>query len=463
MKHCSDYNSSIKRRFLLPFVTALLCCAAVHARPVNDTITVHYNYGRSNIDLGLRDNRGAIDTLFDRLDAVLRNPKAGKVAFSLDAYSSPEGSATANKRLSEKRVRLLLEYIRTRASIPDSIVTVRSHGIDWNGLDSLVSNSGMPYRDEVLDALRNTPEWIFDDARRIVDGRKRRLGMLRGGRPYNYMLANIFPLLRRSCITIIIHNEDDTPHNGSAAQDVDTDTIQDIQPKTDTVTVLPGEVVLPATDTVITQPEKAGVSATEETAADVSAVPVQRSGNVFRPVIAVKTNLLEWAGVMPDFRHYTFVPNLEVEWFFRDRWSLSGKGSYIKRSYGGDKFFAMSSWSIEPRLWIWGNSRFRWLYLGAYGQIGDYDVQNSRTVFTGATGRFWGTGLSLGAAIPFTDRLGVDIGLRGGYRHSTVRDYSHEIGGDYLERTGTDNHWGITGINVSLYWRFGKTVKNQRP
>ena len=83
--------------------------------------------------------------------------------------------------------------------------------------------------------------------------------------------------------------------------------------------------------------------------------------------------------------------------------------------------------------------------------------------FTGATGRFWSSGLSLGAVIPFTDRLGLGIGLRGGYRHSTVRDYSHETGGDYLERTGTDKHWGITGINISLYWRFGKTVKKQRP
>lgn len=459
MKHCSDYTPSIKRRFLLLFVPALLCCAAVHARPVNDTITVHYNYGRSDIDLGLRDNRESIDTLFDRLNAVMRVPKAGKVAFSLDAYSSPEGSATANKRLSEKRVRLLLEYIRTRASIPDSIVTVRSHGIDWDGLDSLVSNSGMPYRNEVLDVLRNTPEWVFDKDRRIVDGRKRRLGMLRGGRPYNYMLANMFPLLRRSCITIIIHNEDDALHDGSAMQDVYT--IQDIQPET--ATVLPGEVVLPATDTVATLPEETLLPATEETAAETPAVSVQRTGNVFCPVIAVKTNLLEWAGVMPDFRHYTFVPNLEVEWYFRDRWSLSGKGSYIKRGYGGNKFFAVSSWSIEPRLWMWGDGRFRWLYLGVYGQIGDYDVQNNRMDFTGATGRFWSSGLSLGAVIPFTDRLGLGIGLRGGYRHSTVRDYSHETGGDYLERTGTDKHWGITGINISLYWRFGKTVKKQRP
>lgn len=453
MRHRTKPTVSFTRRLLLLLVPALMLGTASRA---SDSPVTRYHYGRSDIDLRLHDNRAAIDTLFQRLDAALRHP--GRISLRLDAYSSPEGSAVANSRLSEKRARLLLEYIRSRVAVPDSILTVRSHGVDWEGLESLVSGSDMPYKEEVLAILRDTPEWIFDDSRRVVDGRKRQLGMLRGGRPYVYLSDNMFPLLRRSCVTVTIDKEDaerpvEKPagENLPAGRQTQADTRAETEQHREASATHPGETALPAAEK-----EEAEV-------AGKPAVPPRGQDGPFRPVLAVKTNLLEWAGVMPDFHRYTFVPNLELEYYFLDRWSVSGKGSYIKRGYGGGRFFAVSSWSLEPRWWPWGDGRFRWLYLGVYGQAGDYDVQNDRVTSDGSTGRFWSTGLSLGAAIPFTDRVGVDVGLRGGYRHSTVRDYTREAGTDYLDRAGTKNHWGVTGINVSLYWRFGKTTKRQRP
>lgn len=56
------------------------------------------------------------------------------VSLRLDAYSSPDGIAVANKRLSESRAKRLLEYIRSRIDIPESLLTVQSHGIDWAGV-----------------------------------------------------------------------------------------------------------------------------------------------------------------------------------------------------------------------------------------------------------------------------------------------------------------------------------------
>lgn len=179
----------------------------------------------------------------------------------------------------------------------------------------------------------------------------------------------------------------------------------------------------------------------------------------FRPLLAVKTNLLYWATVMPDFKSYTYVPNLEIEWFFKDRWSLSGTGNFAKWSYGNGKFFGISSWSIEPRWWFKGDGRFRWFYLGAYGQVGDYDVQNDRVSLDGNTGKLWGVGLSLGVAIPFSNRFGLELGLRGGYRHAKVNGYVHEAPDYFREFTEKDNHWGVTGIKASLYYRFGKSNK----
>lgn len=176
----------------------------------------------------------------------------------------------------------------------------------------------------------------------------------------------------------------------------------------------------------------------------------------FRPFIAVKTNLVYWATALPDFNSYTFVPNLEAEYFFCDRWSVAGLGNYAKWGYGDGKFFGISFWSLEPRWWIWGDGRFNWIYIGIYGQMGDYDVQNGDGGQFGFTGPFWSAGLSFGVTVPFSDRFGVEVGLRAGYRQSEVNGYSYEAPEYFRDYTETDRHWGLTGLKVSFYYRFGK-------
>lgn len=70
----------------------------------------------------------------------------------------------------------------------------------------MVASSDMPYRDEVLDILHNTPEWIIKGGA-VVDGRKRRLGMLRGGRAWWYMYEHFFPEMRSSDAHVICRIE----------------------------------------------------------------------------------------------------------------------------------------------------------------------------------------------------------------------------------------------------------------
>ena len=56
------------------------------------------------------------------------------------------------------------------------------------------------------------------------------------------------------------------------------------------------------------------------------------------PLLAVKTNLIYWVGIMPDFKHYRWMPNLSLEYFFADRWSINATGAYAKRKVGGDQY-----------------------------------------------------------------------------------------------------------------------------
>lgn len=422
----------MKRNILLLIISVMLAGAA-RGQQATDTTVVYYRQGYSVVELTLRNNRAALEGFLNRFNASMQDSTLHLVSFRLDAYASPEGTAAANDRLSENRAKRLAEYICSRTGLSESDLTIEGHGIDWEQLEEKTAASDVPYKEEVLDVLRNTPEWIYDEDNRIIDGRKHRLGMLRGGVPYNYLSEHIFPLLRRSCITLSYTVEPlEQPAEEQPAEERPA-AEQPEQPR----------------EEVAAQPDPAPVS-TPVPAADK---------REFRPLLAVKTNLLYWATVMPDFKSYTFVPNLEIEYFFKERWSLSGIVDWAKWGYGGGDFFGISSYSLEPRWWFKGDGRFRWFYLGAYGQVGDYDAQNSRVANDGNTGRLWGAGLSLGVAIPFSDRFGLEVGIRGGYRRSNVRTYSHEAPDYFLDYETKDNHWGVTGIKASLYFRFGKGSK----
>lgn len=173
------------------------------------------------------------------------------------------------------------------------------------------------------------------------------------------------------------------------------------------------------------------------------------------PLIAVKTNALYWAGVMPDFKYYSFLPNLEVEWFFEPRWSVTFAGAYAKWGAGKDKFFGVSSWRLEPRFWLaqYGKAE---VFIGLYAQAGDFDNQNLHIDEFGNTGDFYGGGLSLGVYIPISKQWGTELGFRTGYEHTQTDIYSYDSNHYVRNNTETGNKWKITGINISVTYRFEK-------
>lgn len=175
----------------------------------------------------------------------------------------------------------------------------------------------------------------------------------------------------------------------------------------------------------------------------------------YTPLLAVKSNLLYWVGVMPDFKHYSWTPNLSVEYFFADRWSINGTGAYAKRKVGSDQYFGISSWSIEPRFWLNADGTYRWLYAGLYGEAGDFDNQRMH-IDDYRTGKFGGLGLSVGVYIPITKHLGAEVGMRAGYSRRTIDYYTPENGHYYFDYDKKRNKFGITGINISIVYRLGK-------
>ena len=132
-----------------------------------------------------------------RLDSLLA-PASGReiVAVSVDGFASPEYDALHNLALSGKRARGVAELIVHALSIPDSIVTVTAHGDDWEGLADLAQGRyGSDFGSGIGSEIRSILSRTSDPAER-----KAALCRLDG---YRRLLAEVYPALRRTEVTII--------------------------------------------------------------------------------------------------------------------------------------------------------------------------------------------------------------------------------------------------------------------
>lgn len=177
-------------------------------------------------------------------------------------------------------------------------------------------------------------------------------------------------------------------------------------------------------------------------------------------IFSLKTNLSDWAGLTPEGRLAAFRPNLAAELCFARRWSVMASAAYSGWKGGKEhRFWGVSGISLEPRLWLRGDGRYRRFYLGVYGQLGDFDYQPSPSGdadATGAsrTGRYWHTGLSFGVYLPLSRHWGIEAGIRGGYRNASAKAYDNEPPHAYYHHGASSVRWGLTGINVGVGYRF---------
>ena len=173
--------------------------------------------------------------------------------------------------------------------------------------------------------------------------------------------------------------------------------------------------------------------------------------------LGVKTNALLFAGLLPDGSMYSPVANVAGEVYFMDRFSAQVSFAYAMPYNKGDQYnlFSMTSLVVEPRWWLWGNSRFRGLYAGVYGQYGSFDVSIKEKLEDNSTGSFYGGGVSVGWLQPVWRGFYVEAGVQAVYRNDTVDVYEFTPGSPYKRlATYTLNSFTLQGLNLSVGYRF---------
>lgn len=153
---------------------------------------VIYQQDKWEILPNLFDNRAQLQKIENSLSYVREESTAKINAISIVSYASPEGTYEHNMMLSKNRAKSLLDYITRKYHIPANInISSEGRGENWDDLVPLVTNDPRlsEYRDQILRIIRTVD---------VFDGRERQIMDIASGRPYLYMLENLFPLLRRS-------------------------------------------------------------------------------------------------------------------------------------------------------------------------------------------------------------------------------------------------------------------------
>lgn len=165
----------------------------VKKRKEDTEVFIDFKVNQFVIQPNLMNNQAELNKLNDAF-GMIRNDKNLTVnQIDVIGYASPEGSITGNENLSKKRAEELKRHLSAQAPFPDQVYRIVYGGENWAGLESLVEASDMDNKYEVLSILRNTPD---------VNSRKNKLKTFDKGKTYTYMLANFYPKLRKTEVSI---------------------------------------------------------------------------------------------------------------------------------------------------------------------------------------------------------------------------------------------------------------------
>lgn len=425
----------------LAFALAVMATFASFGINLADSVTVYFRAGHRQFDPSLGENRPAMDSFIAK---VREAAAAGDIErIEVRGYASPEGKGDVNDHLALNRCVAIADYIASHAGVSRELITENPEGVAWGELRRLVAETpDVPSRDKIIEILDNTPLWIFSPDGKIIGGRKRQLMALQGGRPYNWMLANLFPQMRNVVAVALCLKEQPAPVATGAAGD---------------------NVSSSVPMTAIMQSSAIDVHSSSAGAEDVAAtdsIQTATDADAAAPVIeydyhphhfALKTNLLFDAVLMP---------NLELQWLINNHWSVSVEGNVAWWKPRYNKVYRLAVISPEVRYHIRPRAPMHGMYVGVFGGGGLYQLENGGDGYRGEGGM---GGVSFGYMWPIGKHFSLEAGIGAGYMSTRYKVYENREGHKLYMRTKSLNYFGPLKLKFSIAWRFDimtKTVKD---
>ena len=408
--------------------------ANAYAASIQDSLrtTIYFRPGYSLLELSYRDNAANMKALTQGIQTIKGNPCVQLQHIRILSAASPEGNSALNKRVAKRRGERLRDYLKETLVLPDSIFTVSSAGEDWQGLASLIAKEKTPWRNKALQIIRHTPEWVTRNGK-VVDGRKRQLQNLDGGKAWKYMLDNHFYTLRTGAVVVCEVKTlaaEGTPSAAEARLEQARHESASQQPASQS----PSSPPFPAIPSQV-HPESQSPPAAS--------------------FFALKSNLLYDA---------LLVPNLSLEASIGSGWTLGAGGMLAWwskdakhrywRIYGGDLEIRKYFGTLAKSKPLQGH------HLGIYGDFLTYDFEfGAKGYQSKAT---YAAGIKYGYSHPIANRLNLDFALGIGYLHSNYKTYVPRDGCYVYQETKKRKWLGPTQAEISLVWLLGKGNTNNK-
>ena len=492
------------KRFLLSLFVIVLISPLVSNAQINREVEcstkVYFRQSASTLDENYMNNKIALHNFADEVKRFYQDSAARTGSVRIVSSVSPEGAASFNARLAERRAKAIAEWIKDHFDI-DVELTYDSLGVDWPTLINLVDTTfGVPYRTEVLTTLRK------GEADKATNrDRFNALMKLRNGVPYRWIYSNLFSEMRYAAVRCefileatpmltISKAQRFSADGGRGAISYSKNMSDDVIPVVNT----PVEWITPAKSTanellfvvapnamgesrsatitvdyygkkyevVITQDAASMVKTVEQThtvdkvnevnaISKVSDVAINQDDASVSTFLALKTNLLYDLALVPNIgaefylgHNMSLVTNLHFAWWNKDSWA------WYWRTYGGD---------VALRYWFGQASRIKPLtghHLGIYGQALTYDFElgNKGVLSNKIT---WIAGVEYGYSLPIARRLNLDFTLGVGY-YEGLRDEYLPIDGHFVwQATKRSQYFGPTKAEISLVWLIGNGNYNK--
>lgn len=426
---------------ILAFAVLILGTAFSRAQdsivPVNSTtisLSLYFPQGVSRIEPTFRDNAGRMCRFAREMSVLTADTTKMLRGITMASGASPEGGSAINRRLSDNRMEAVREYMDSICLGKRCLTTVKSKGVDWDGLERMVESSDMPWRDEVLETIAGTPEWVIENGK-VTDSRKRRLMRIAGGRAWHYMDKRFFPDLRGCSVDVSCEFVDVV--NSNIADDI---VVNDTAGNVISENCASATCVTEILDTVPTNIDVTTVT---------DGIPVILRGKRSYK-FGIGTNLVYDA---------LLIPNISLEFPFATHWSAGMNWMYGWKERDARRPIYAYGGELHLRYWLGQHRRpLSGHHFGAYGQMLRYNIKHSGRGYLSDRWSY-GAGIEYGYSLPLGNRFRIDMAVGAGYLTGICREYVRQDGCDVWQATKRRHWFGPTKAEISLVWVIGRMTE----
>ena len=403
--------TSIKRLQILLMLS--LFCLNISFAQNRTEVNVDFKVGSSTIEQEYSNNAEHLSKIISSLQHFKQDNTIDIESITFCGAASPEGSSEINRRLSGERLSALEEYVRKQVEIPNNIIINHDDQyINWDYLVSLIEESDIKDKHEVLDILNSDSHLIEYVGKGGKDSRVDRLKSLQNGEVWQAIANRFFKEMRNATAIIVTMKKELPPPNEE--KEKKPAPIVEEEEKEELPTVF-----------IDTQPEK----------------------KEWTQQLYLKTNAVGWG---------MLVANVAVELDLSPHWSIALPVYYSAWDYFSHTV-KFRTFNVQPEIRYWlreDDGFFFGAHLGLayynYAWDGDYRIQD-KDKNTPALGG----GLSVGYRLPISknNRWKMEFSVGGGVYDLHYNKFHNQRNG-FMVETVKDTYFGLDQVAVSFSYMF---------